>query len=88
MLFWQVPAPDEALLISGSKHKDGATQFRSVTGHGAVVIPIKQKARFLSLALREAELIEECVTTQGIPLRLRAGAIFKIGDDTASIARW
>ena len=26
MLFWHVPAPDEALLISGSKHKDGATQ--------------------------------------------------------------
>jgi uncharacterized membrane protein YqiK len=86
MLFWQVPAPDEALLISGSKHKDGATQFRIVTGHGAIVVPIKQKGRFLSLALREAELIEECVTTQGIPLRLRAVAIFKIGDDTASIA--
>jgi uncharacterized membrane protein YqiK len=86
MLFWQVPAPDEALLISGSKHKDGATQFRIVTGHGAIVIPIKQKSRFLSLALREAELIEECVTKQGIPLRLPAVAIFKVGDDNASIA--
>jgi flotillin len=86
MLLWQVPAPDQALLISGSKHKDGATQFRIVTGHGAVVLPIKQKARFLSLALREAELVEECVTTQGIPLRLRAVAIFKVGDDSASIA--
>ncbi len=86
MLFWQVPAPDEALLISGSKHKDVATQFRIVTGHGAIVLPFKQKARLLSLALREAELVEECVTTQGIPLRLRAVAIFKVGDDTASIA--
>ena len=74
MLFWQVPAPDEALLVSGSKHKDGATQFRIVTGHGAVIIPIKQKARILSLALRESELVEECVTRQGIPLRLRAVA--------------
>ena len=86
MLFWHVPAPDEALLISGSKHKDGAQQFRIVTGHGAFVVPVKQKARFLSLALREAELQEECVTTQGIPLRVRAVAVFKIGDDTASIA--
>lgn len=85
MFFWHVPAPDEALLISGSKHKDAA-QFRIVTGHGALVIPIKQKARLLSLALREAELLEECVTKQGIPLRLRAVAIFKVGDDTASIA--
>ena len=86
MFFWHVPAPDQALLISGSKHKDGATQFRIVTGHGAMVVPIKQKARLLSLALREAELLEECVTTQGIPLRLRAVAIFKVGDDPASIA--
>lgn len=85
MFFWQVPAPDEALLISGSKHKDAA-QFRIVTGHGAVVLPVKQKGRMLSLALREAELLEECVTKQGIPLRLRAVAIFKIGDDIGSIA--
>jgi uncharacterized membrane protein YqiK len=86
MLFWHVPAPDEALLISGSKHKDGIQQFRIVTGHGAFVLPIKQKARLLSLALQEAELREECVTTQGIPLRVRAVAVFKIGDDPASIA--
>ena len=86
MLFWHVPAPDEALLISGSKHKDGAQQFRIVTGHGSFVLPIKQKARLLSLALREAELQEECVTTQGIPLRVRAVAVFKVGDDPASIA--
>ena len=86
MLFWQVPAPDEALLISGSKHKDGATQFRIVTGHGAFVIPVFRKARILSLALRESELVEDCVTKQGIPLRLRAVAIFKVGDDPGSIA--
>ncbi|HWE55214.1 MAG TPA: SPFH domain-containing protein [Acidimicrobiales bacterium] len=86
MLFWHVPAPDEALLISGSKHKDGNQQFRIVTGHGAFVLPVKQKARLLSLALREAELLEECVTTQGIPLRVRAVAVFKVGDDPASIA--
>jgi flotillin len=83
---WQVPAPDEALLISGSKHRDAATQFRIVTGHGALVIPIKQKSRMLSLALREAEILEQCVTSQGIPLELRAVAFFKVGDDTQSIA--
>jgi flotillin len=86
MFFWHVPAPDEALLISGSKHKDGLTQFRIVTGHGAFVLPVKQKARILSLALREAEIDEECVSKQGIPLRLRAVAIFKVGDDPGSIA--
>ena len=86
MLFWHVPAPNEALLISGSKRHKDATQFRIVTGHGSFVMPIKQRARMLSLALREAEITEECITNQGIRLNVRAVAAFKVGDDTASIA--
>ena len=62
------------------------THFRIVTGHGCFVIPIKQKARYLSLSLRESEITEECITTQGIRLHVRAIAAFKIGDDAASIA--
>ncbi len=86
MLFWHVPAPNEALLISGSKRQSQDTQFRIVTGHGSFVLPIKQKARILSLALREAEIVEECITNQGIRLNVRAVAVFKVGDDPASIA--
>src|ERR1017187_7464004 len=86
MLFWHVPAPNEALLISGSKRRDTDTQFRIVTGHGSFVMPVKQKARLLSLALQEAEIVEDCITSQGIRLNVRAVAAFKIGDDPASIA--
>src|SRR3984885_14783690 len=86
MLFWHVPAPNEALLISGSKRRKDGTEFRIVTGHGSFVIPIKQKARILSLALREAEITEECITNQGIRLNVRAVTAFKVGDDSASIA--
>ncbi len=86
MLFWHVPAPNEALLISGSKRDKEATQFRIVTGHGSFVLPVKQRARMLSLALREAEIVEECITSQGIRLNVRAVAAFKVGDDQASIA--
>jgi uncharacterized membrane protein YqiK len=86
MLFWHVPATNEALLISGSKRHKDATQFRIVTGHGSFVMPIKQRARMLSLALREAEITEECITNQGIRLNVRAVAAFKVGDDTGSIA--
>jgi len=86
MFFWHVPAPNEALLISGSKRHKEATQFRIVTGHGSFVMPVKQKARVLSLALREAEIVEECITNQGIRLNVRAVAAFKVGDDQASIA--
>ncbi len=86
MLFWHVPAPNEALLISGSKRQAQDTQFRIVTGHGSFVMPIKQKARMLSLALREAEISEDCVTQQGIRLNVRAVTVFKVGDDSVSIA--
>jgi flotillin len=86
MLFWHVPAPNEALLISGSKARNRDTQFRIVTGHGCFVMPVKQKARVLSLALREAEIVEDCITNQGIRLNVRAVAAFKVGDDSASIA--
>lgn len=86
MLFWRIPAPNEALLISGSKRSKEATQFRIVTGHGSFVVPVKQRARILSLALREAEIVEECITNQGIRLNVRAVAAFKVGDDQASIA--
>ena len=57
-----------------------------MTGHGCFVLPVKQKARVLSLALREAEILEECITNQGIRLKVRAVAAFKVGDDQASIA--
>jgi uncharacterized membrane protein YqiK len=86
MFFWRVPAPNEALLISGSKRRRQDTQFRIVTGHGSFVMPIKQKARLLSLALREAEIVEDCITNQGIRLNVRAVAAFKVGDDPVSIA--
>ncbi len=86
MLLWYVPAPDEALLISGSKHQQPDTGFRIVTGRGSFVWPIKQKARILSLALREVEIVEDCVTSQGVHLNVRSVAAFKIGNDPASIA--
>lgn len=86
MFFWHVPAPNEAMLISGSRRRNQDTQFRIVTGHGSFVLPIKQKARMLSLSLREAEIHEDCVTQQGIWLSVRAVAVFKVGDDITSIA--
>jgi len=86
MLFWRVPAPNESLLISGSKSRKQDTQFRIVTGHGAFVLPVIRRARTLSLALQEAEIVEDCITNQGIRLNVRAVAAFKVGDDPASIA--
>ncbi|MBW0016486.1 MAG: flotillin [Mycobacterium sp.] len=84
MLGYKVPDPDEAMLISGGRAK-GNAPFRVVTGHGAFVIPLLRKVRFLTLAMCEAEVAEKCVTQQGITLNVRAVIAFKVGNDTESI---
>lgn len=89
-LCWRVAEPNEALIISGSKHRtEGVGEglgFRIVTGRGTLVTPGIQTVRKLSLDLNEAELDVECVTSQGIPVRVKGVVIFKVGDDTVSIA--
>ncbi|WP_328299443.1 SPFH domain-containing protein [Streptomyces sp. NBC_00435] len=89
-LMWRVAEPNEALVISGSAHKtEGIAEgmgFRIVTGRGTLVVPGVQAVRKLSLDLNETQLNVDCVTHQGIPLRVKGVVIFKIGDDFVSIA--
>ncbi|MCX5606496.1 MULTISPECIES: flotillin family protein [unclassified Streptomyces] len=89
-LMWRVAEPNEALVISGSTHKtEGVGEgmgFRIVTGRGTLVLPGVQAVRKLSLDLNETQLSVDCVTHQGIPLRVKGVVIFKVGDDLISIA--
>jgi uncharacterized membrane protein YqiK len=85
MFGYRVPAPDEAMLISGGKGGPGGSPFRVVTGHGAFVLPFFRKASFLTLAMCEAEVAEACVTRQAIALNVRAVIAFKVGNDDESI---
>jgi uncharacterized membrane protein YqiK len=86
MFGWRVPAPNEALLVSGSRSTSDGLPFRIVTGHGTFVMPIRSKVSYLTLAMQEAEVAEPCVTQQGLTLQVRAVIAFKVGDDSASIA--
>ena len=87
MFGYHVPAPNEALLISGRKqHGDDAQEFKIVTGHGVFVLPIVSRASRLSLAMQEAEVVEDCFTQQGLTLAVEAVIAFKVGDDHESIA--
>ncbi|HTA40293.1 MAG TPA: SPFH domain-containing protein [Candidatus Acidoferrales bacterium] len=84
---WRVAEPNEALIISGVRHgKEDALGFKIVTGSGTLVAPGLQTVRRLSLKLHEAQLSTDCVTQQGIQVGIRGVAIYKIGDDPASIA--
>jgi flotillin len=87
---WRVAEPNEALIISGlwTRH-DGVAEsmgFKIITGKGTSVLPGVQTVRRLSLDLRETEIGIDCVTSQGIPLKVRGVVIYKVGDDMVSIA--
>lgn len=85
MFGYHVPAPDQAMLVSGGKGARSGTPFRVVTGHGKFVMPFVRKVRFLTLAMHETEIHESCVTHQGITLNVRAVVAFKVAGDEESI---
>src|SRR5215472_13435170 len=73
------------MLISGRGGSPQGAPLKVVIGHGAFVTPVFRKVRYLTLALREAEVAETCVTKQGISLNVRAVIAFKVGNDQESI---
>ena len=87
---WRIAEPNEALIISGRAHRQRGIEislgFKITTGGGTLVLPGVQAVRRLSLDLRETDLEIDCVTHQGIPLRVRGVVIYKVGDDMISIA--
>jgi len=86
MFGYRVPAPDEAMLISGGKQSaEGGGQFRVVTGHGAWVMPLFRKVRFLSLETHKVEITEKCFTTHGIPVNVSAVVAFKVANTPNAI---
>ncbi len=84
MLGYRVPDPDEAMLVSGGRGREGAP-FKVITGRGAFVMPFFRHTNFLTLAMQEAEVEEQCVTQQGITLKVKAVIAFKVGNDEESI---
>ena len=87
---WRIAEPNEALIISGRAHRPRGSEqslgFKITTGGGTLVMPGISAVRRLSLDLRETDLQIDCVTHQGIPLRVRGVVIYKVGDDLVSIA--
>src|SRR5207244_10593066 len=78
MFMYKVAEPNDALIISGARAHHGpegdaaGLGFKIVVGKGAFYIPGLNTVRRLSLDIHEAELDLECVTTQGIPIGVKA----------------
>jgi flotillin len=86
MFGWHIPAPDQAMLVSGGKRAGNGLPFKIVIGHGAFVLPFRSRVSYLTLSMQEAEVAEECVTKQGIAVKVRAVIAFKVGGDNEGIA--
>ena len=84
---WKVPEPNEALIISGFRKHDhtGQPVYRVVIGHGTFVLPIFYQVRRMSLQAMKTDLEVECVTSQGIQVRVLGVVVFKVGDTAADI---
>ena len=80
-VLWKVPAADEALIVTGFGVKGRAVGdriFKIITGGGAFVVPVMQKAQYLGMQADKALLEVEGVDSQKIPVGVRGVAIFKV----------
>ena len=85
MFGYRVPAPDEAMLISGGRVGSPAPRFGWSPATARSSCRSSARCAFLTLAMCEAEVQEACVTRQGIALNVRAVIAFKVGNDSESI---
>lgn len=91
---YKVAESNEALIISGFAVKGSAPpgveaslDFKIVPGgKGSLVLPVIQTARSLPLDLRRVNIELVTVSSQSIPVVVKAVVIFKVADDFASIA--
>ena len=52
MFGYRVPAPNEALIITGRRQRQDDVQFKVVVGHGTFVVPIVSRASVLDLSMQ------------------------------------
>jgi flotillin len=88
---YKIAGPNEALIIAGAsgsriRQQDGTVVaaedrgVRVVVGAGAVVLPIVHKDERLKLQSYKKDIeLTDAVTTQGIRVRIKGTAVFKIG---------
>ncbi|WP_020615393.1 flotillin family protein [Paenibacillus daejeonensis] len=97
LAFWarfKTVSPDEAMVVTGSflgsKHTlvdDSGRRIKIVRGGGAFILPVFQKAEFLSLLSHKLDVsTPEVYTEQGVPVMADGVAIIKVGGTTEDVA--
>ena len=81
---YKVAKPNEALIIAGSRRATGG--IRVVVGGGAIVYPLVNVARRISLEIQSIPVgLSGAVTEQGVPVAVEGIVNVKIADDADSI---
>jgi len=97
LAFWarfKTVSPDEAMVVTGSflgtkntLTDDTGRRIKIVRGGGAFILPVFQKAEFLSLLSHKLDVsTPEVYTEQGVPVMADGVAIIKIGGSTEDVA--
>lgn len=97
LAFWarfKTVSPDEAMIVTGSmlgsKHTlidDSGRRIKIVRGGGAFILPVFQKAEFISLLSHKLDVsTPEVYTEQGVPVMADGVAIIKIGGSIEDVA--
>lgn len=97
LAFWaryKTVSPDEAMIVTGTflgnKNAlidESGRRIKIVRGGGAFILPIFQKAEFLSLLSHKLDVsTPEVYTEQGVPVMTDAVAIIKIGGSVEDVA--
>lgn len=97
LAFWaryKTVSPDEAMLVTGSflgsrnaSTDESGRKVKIIRGGGAFILPIFQKAEFLSLLSHKLDVsTPEVYTEQGVPVMADGVAIIKIGGAVEDVA--
>lgn len=97
LAFWaryKTVSPDEAMVVTGAflgtkntLTDDSGRRIKIVRGGGAFILPIFQKAEFLSLLSHKLDVsTPEVYTEQGVPVLADGVAIIKIGGSVEDVA--
>lgn len=83
---YKIAKPNEALIIAGSRRARAHGGVRVVVGGGAIVYPLVNVARRVSLEIQSiAVALDGAVTIQGVPVAVEGIVNVKIADDENAI---
>ena len=88
--WYRVAKADEALVIVGKSQKsaDGtASRITVITGGGAIVNPLTQRAEMISLRSRQIKMEPTAQSENGVTVNVSGVALFKIGSDPEMVRR-